>query len=154
MLNQRLLHSLTLYLGGYFRQGSVSCYLATLVVVPDGICSHTGEKLWYKDVQTIGKTSRARRLLPEEYRKTFANKQIVCVEYQDITDADEREIFQVCHGLFFALFSQRGIIITLYRGFNLEWLSRHQVSLIFNFPNGQTLSTHFPFFNLKKNCKS
>jgi hypothetical protein len=51
--------------------------------------------LWYKDVQTVEKKSRARRLLPEEYRKTFANKQIVCVEYQDITDADEREIFQV-----------------------------------------------------------
>ena len=63
--------------------------------------SLSGEKLWYKDVQTMGKTSRARRLLPEEYRKTFANKQIVCVEYQDITDADEREIFQVRHGLYF-----------------------------------------------------
>ena len=54
--------------------------------------------MWYKDVQTMGKNSRARRLLPDEYRKTFANKQIVCVEYQDITDADEREIFQVRHG--------------------------------------------------------
>ena len=49
----------------------------------------------------MGKNSRARRLLPDEYRKTFANKQIVCVEYQDITDADEREIFQVCRGLLF-----------------------------------------------------
>ena len=49
----------------------------------------------------MGKNSRARRLLPDEYNKTFANKQIVCVEYQDITDADEHEIFQVCRGLFF-----------------------------------------------------
>jgi hypothetical protein len=64
--------------------------------------------LWYKDVQTIGKTSKARRLLPEEYRKAFANKQVVCVEYQDITDADESEIFQVCYGLsFFAFLSHR-----------------------------------------------
>jgi hypothetical protein len=63
----------------------------------------------------MGKTSRARRLLPEEYRKTFANKQIVCVEYQDITDADEREIFQVRHGLpYLPSFSQRGIVFTLY----------------------------------------
>ncbi|KAF8808804.1 hypothetical protein BYT27DRAFT_7188278 [Phlegmacium glaucopus] len=54
----------------------------------------TGEKLWYKDVQTVERSSRHRRLLPDEYRKTFANKQIVCVEYQDITDSDEREIFQ------------------------------------------------------------
>lgn len=68
------------------------------------VCSLTGEKLWYKDVQTIGKTSRARRILPDEYKKKFANKQIVCVEYQDITDADEREIFQVCHGRFFYFF--------------------------------------------------
>ena len=67
----------------------------------DSPVSHTGEKLWYKDVQTIGKSSRARRILPEEYKKTFANKQIVCVEYQDITDADEREIFQVRHGFSF-----------------------------------------------------
>ena len=60
----------------------------------------------------MGKTSRARRLLPEEYRKAFANKQVVCVEYQDITDADEREIFQVCHGVpFLPSFSQRGPFI-------------------------------------------
>ena len=79
---------------------------------PHRIWSHTGEKLWYKDVQTMGKTSRARRLLPEEYRKAFANKQVVCVEYQDITDADEREIFQVCHGVpFLPSFSQRGPFI-------------------------------------------
>ena len=72
-------------------------------MLPDRICSLTGEKLWYKDVptQTTGKNSRPRRLLPEEYRKTFANKQVVCVEYQDITDADEREIFQVRQGFFF-----------------------------------------------------
>lgn len=64
--------------------------------------SLTGEKLWYKDVQVTGKGSRARRLLPDDTKKIFANKQIVCVEYQDITDADEREIFQVCHSLCFA----------------------------------------------------
>lgn len=68
------------------------------------ISSLTGEKLWYKDVQTTGgRHSRARRLLSDEYRKTFANKQIVCVEYQDITDADEREVFQVCHPFFHLL---------------------------------------------------
>ena len=35
----------------------------------------------------------------DEYRKMFAHKQIACVEYQDITDVDEREIFQVCLSL-------------------------------------------------------
>jgi hypothetical protein len=73
--------------------------------------SLTGEKLWYKDVQTAARTSKPRRLLPDEYRKKFANKQIVCVEYQDITDADEREIFQVCP--FFSTFFSSQIIITL-----------------------------------------
>ena len=97
----------------------------------------TGEKLWFKDVQTIGKNSRTHRLLPDEYRKKSANKQIVCVEHQDITDADEHEIFQVRHGFFFSMsaFLQR-VTITLYRGFNSEWLSHHQVScLLFDFPN-------------------
>ncbi|KJA16222.1 hypothetical protein HYPSUDRAFT_147982 [Hypholoma sublateritium FD-334 SS-4] len=55
------------------------------------MCSLTGEKLYYKD---IGASGPKRRLLPEKYRRLFANKQIVCVEYQDITDSDEREIFQ------------------------------------------------------------
>ncbi|KAI6024231.1 hypothetical protein EDC04DRAFT_2869528 [Pisolithus marmoratus] len=33
-------------------------------------------------------------LLPEKYKRLFANKQIVCIEYQDLPDSDEREIFQ------------------------------------------------------------
>ncbi|KAH6894821.1 hypothetical protein BKA70DRAFT_1570624 [Coprinopsis sp. MPI-PUGE-AT-0042] len=37
---------------------------------------------------------KARKVLPEKLRKTFANKQIVCVEYQDISEDDEREVFQ------------------------------------------------------------
>ncbi|KIM81490.1 hypothetical protein PILCRDRAFT_821276 [Piloderma croceum F 1598] len=63
----------------------------------DGLICHkdpfTNEKLWYKDVGTSGKGSK-KKLLPEKYRRLFANKQIVCIEYQDITDDDEREIFQ------------------------------------------------------------
>ena len=70
----------------------------------------------------------------------------VCVEYQDITDADEHEIFQVCRGLFFI----SAFLIFLYRGFNLEWLSRYQVSLLFNLSNQQTSSTHFSFLTWRK----
>ncbi|KAL0947905.1 hypothetical protein HGRIS_010540 [Hohenbuehelia grisea] len=55
---------------------------------------HTGEKLWYKDVQIPGKGNKGKKILPEKYRRLFANKQIVCVEYADINDDDEREIFQ------------------------------------------------------------
>lgn len=58
------------------------------------ILSLTGEHLWYKEVSSGNKPSRARKRLPEGYRRLFANKQIVCVEH-DITDSDEREIFQV-----------------------------------------------------------
>ncbi|KAI0808272.1 hypothetical protein C8Q74DRAFT_1189283 [Fomes fomentarius] len=49
----------------------------------------TGEKFVFKDTGKI-----KAQLLPERYRKLFLNKQIVCMEYQDITTANEREIFQ------------------------------------------------------------
>jgi len=40
-----------------------------------------------------GKT--ARRLLPEKYRTLFENKMIVCIEYEGLSDDQEREMFQV-----------------------------------------------------------
>ncbi|THH05590.1 hypothetical protein EW145_g4688 [Phellinidium pouzarii] len=49
----------------------------------------TNQKFWYK-VQP-GETGK---LLPSQYRQQFAKKQIVCVEYHDISDDAEREIFQ------------------------------------------------------------
>ncbi|KZS99585.1 uncharacterized protein LAESUDRAFT_816905 [Laetiporus sulphureus 93-53] len=52
--------------------------------------SFTGERLVYKD---IGKF-KSIRLLPERYQKIFRNKQTVCIEYQDLTNDCEREIFQ------------------------------------------------------------
>ncbi|KAH7886793.1 hypothetical protein F5I97DRAFT_1927097 [Phlebopus sp. FC_14] len=55
---------------------------------------HTGEKYWYK-VNAASQSGRLRgTLLPEKYRRLFANKQIVCIEFQDLADSDEREIFQ------------------------------------------------------------
>ncbi|KAI0641695.1 hypothetical protein C8Q79DRAFT_286841 [Trametes meyenii] len=50
----------------------------------------TGEK--YVFTREMG-NSKA-QLLPERYRKIFMHKQIVCMEYQDITPENEREIFQ------------------------------------------------------------
>ncbi|KAG6917651.1 hypothetical protein DXG01_001758 [Tephrocybe rancida] len=52
-----------------------------------------GLKLWYTDIGGGGGKLR-KKVLPLKYRKLFANKQIVCVEYSDLTDSDEREIFQ------------------------------------------------------------
>ncbi|KAI5981513.1 hypothetical protein EDC04DRAFT_3022073 [Pisolithus marmoratus] len=50
----------------------------------------TNEKLWYKSSAQNPK----RKLLPVHLRTLFANKQVVCVEYSDLTDDQEREIFQ------------------------------------------------------------
>lgn len=52
--------------------------------------SFTNEKLWYKSSAQNPK----RKLLPSHLRTLFANKQVVCVEYNDLTDDQEREIFQ------------------------------------------------------------
>ncbi|KIP04420.1 hypothetical protein PHLGIDRAFT_129517 [Phlebiopsis gigantea 11061_1 CR5-6] len=61
----------------------------------NGIIPHkdvyTGEKYFYKE-----NPNRAERgkLLPLRYQKIFQNKQIVCIEYTNLTDDSEREIFQ------------------------------------------------------------
>ncbi|KIK69699.1 hypothetical protein GYMLUDRAFT_254990 [Collybiopsis luxurians FD-317 M1] len=51
----------------------------------------TGQKYWFKNVDS--KDTR-RQLLPEKLRTMFSNKQIVCVEYSELTDLDERDIFK------------------------------------------------------------
>ncbi|KAH6894817.1 hypothetical protein BKA70DRAFT_1117399, partial [Coprinopsis sp. MPI-PUGE-AT-0042] len=48
-------------------------------------------KWWFKESPPGQKT---RKVPPEKLRKTFANKQIVCVEHQDISEDDEREVFK------------------------------------------------------------
>ncbi|TFY64727.1 hypothetical protein EVG20_g5850 [Dentipellis fragilis] len=67
--------------------------LTSLQKFVDGFIPHkdnaTGKKYWYKHA---GPGRRA--LLPKHLLQTFANKQIVCVEYDDLTDDQEREIFQ------------------------------------------------------------
>lgn len=52
--------------------------------------SVTGQKFWYKPQKTAG-----RKVLPDALRKNFANTQIVVVEYDNITDDQQREMFQV-----------------------------------------------------------
>ncbi|KDQ58197.1 hypothetical protein JAAARDRAFT_35021 [Jaapia argillacea MUCL 33604] len=73
---------------GKQRLTSIYRFMDGLIPHKDPTCS---EKLWFKDLGTKGVR---RTILPEKYRRLFANKQIVCVEYQDITQDDEREIFQ------------------------------------------------------------
>ena len=52
--------------------------------------SESKKKYWYK--QKPGKPGNQ---LPEKYKRMFSNKQIVCIEYMEISEADEREIFRV-----------------------------------------------------------
>lgn len=54
---------------------------------------HTGNKCWFKEGPKTPKTQI--KLLPKRYQTLFSKKQLVCVEYRDIPDGDEREIFQV-----------------------------------------------------------
>ncbi|KAJ7063429.1 hypothetical protein C8F01DRAFT_1132989 [Mycena amicta] len=55
--------------------------------------SHTNEKLWYTD-NPEHRTRGEKRVLPDNYRRLFDTKAVVCVEYIDLTEKDEREIFQ------------------------------------------------------------
>ncbi|KAJ7609239.1 hypothetical protein DFH06DRAFT_1309027 [Mycena polygramma] len=63
----------------------------------DGLIPHkdpvTGDKLWYRD-NPDHRTRQPKRILSEKYRNLFDAKAVVCVEYQDLKDTDEREIFQ------------------------------------------------------------
>ncbi|KII90455.1 hypothetical protein PLICRDRAFT_173870 [Plicaturopsis crispa FD-325 SS-3] len=73
---------------GKQRLTSIQRFMDGLISIKD---PHTNDKYWYKD---LGNMSTKKKTLSTKYQRLFANKQIVCVEYQDITDADEREVFQ------------------------------------------------------------
>ena len=49
----------------------------------------TTRKYWYKQ-----KSGKPGKQLPPNYKR-MSNKQIVCIEYMEITEDDEREIFRV-----------------------------------------------------------
>ncbi|KAI0641718.1 hypothetical protein C8Q79DRAFT_288783 [Trametes meyenii] len=67
--------------------------LTSIQLFMDGMIPHrdneTNKKYYY---QTFDDEKRA--VLPKPLHFAFANKQIVCVEYEDLTDDQEREIFQ------------------------------------------------------------
>ncbi|KZV67388.1 hypothetical protein PENSPDRAFT_611488 [Peniophora sp. CONT] len=53
------------------------------------IRKRTGKKYWYRKA-----TSSTRLVLPKNMQQVFDNKQITCMEYGDLSDDQEREIFQ------------------------------------------------------------
>ncbi|THH15459.1 hypothetical protein EW146_g5020 [Bondarzewia mesenterica] len=62
----------------------------TKINLIDVIFSDTANKYWYKKLNPRTRGT----ILPERYRRLFANKQVVCIEYHDLTEDNEREIFR------------------------------------------------------------
>lgn len=57
-----------------------------------GYDSATNKKYWCQE-----RAGEKRAILPKPLLAALSNKQIVCVEYDNLTDDQEREIFQVGH---------------------------------------------------------
>lgn len=60
------------------------------LIIKNDIHRRSSNKYYYK-LQPGTKGT----LLPDSYRRAFARKQITCIEYQDISEDEERDIFQV-----------------------------------------------------------
>ncbi|KAJ8091048.1 hypothetical protein PM082_024655 [Marasmius tenuissimus] len=69
------------------KQRLTSIHLFMTGVIPHRD-AETGQQYWF-----VKDPKDKKELLPEKYRSIFSNKQIVCVEYQDLKDTDERDIF-------------------------------------------------------------
>lgn len=83
-----------IYFVDIYRQGSVSHLDINIRVYKLRLLlpfSHSSKKFWYRL-----RNNNKGKLLPQRYRHQFASKQIVCVEYYDLNDDAEREIFQAC----------------------------------------------------------
>lgn len=50
-----------------------------------------GAKFWYKE--TEGKAGRT--VLSKQHKELFRAKSLVCIEYDDLNDKQQRDIFQV-----------------------------------------------------------
>ncbi|TFY78315.1 hypothetical protein EWM64_g5698 [Hericium alpestre] len=67
---------------GKQRLSSIQRFMDGLIPVKE---QDTERKFWYKGRNPF---------VGDSWRKTFAHRQIVCVEYVELSDADEREIFR------------------------------------------------------------
>ncbi|KAK0459976.1 uncharacterized protein EV420DRAFT_1534249 [Desarmillaria tabescens] len=73
---------------GKQRLSSIQRFMDGHIMHKDSV---NGGKFWY--TACAGKTS-SRTLLPPQLKSRFSNKQITCVEYDDLTHDQEREIFR------------------------------------------------------------
>ncbi|KAA1476388.1 hypothetical protein DENSPDRAFT_843331 [Dentipellis sp. KUC8613] len=67
---------------GKQRLSSIQRFMDGLIFLRD---EETKDRFWFK---------MRKPQLSEKYKKLFQNKQIVCIEYSDLSDEDEREIFR------------------------------------------------------------
>lgn len=70
---------------------TVSSLRTVLFIYPVRDGDATNHKLYFHD--TFGE----RQMLPAPSRNIFGNKAITCIEYEDLTAEQEREIFRVGH---------------------------------------------------------
>ncbi|KAK7036164.1 hypothetical protein R3P38DRAFT_2361292, partial [Favolaschia claudopus] len=88
---------------GKQRLTSIQKFVDGLVCRPCGCpSSYTEDKYWYRD-NPSAKWKRAKKLLPDEVRKQFDSRTLLCTEYQDLLDAEEREMFARV---------QKGVVLT------------------------------------------
>jgi hypothetical protein len=73
------------------RQRPVNCFILKLRPCVDHAFSVSAKRYWCKKYG-----ANTRLILPTPLQQAFANKQIVCVEYDSLAEEQEREIFQVC----------------------------------------------------------
>ncbi|KAK1222739.1 hypothetical protein PQX77_014412 [Marasmius sp. AFHP31] len=71
------------------------CYSRDIENIPGNFevkDSETDDVLWFTDNQEV-KIRALKRLLPQRLRDIFCSKQISCVEYEEISDDEQRDIF-------------------------------------------------------------
>lgn len=96
------------------------CLLSREIVKPNRkFDSITGQKYWYKIPQSPNTSEKKQQVLPDKLQTMFANKQIVCVEYSELSDLEERDIFKVNS----TMMSVCVFVLTQsYRGYSKAWL--------------------------------
>ncbi|KAJ4482314.1 hypothetical protein J3R30DRAFT_3699743 [Lentinula aciculospora] len=104
--------------------------LTSIQLFMDGLIPHrdpiTGQKYWYKHAESANGADKKQELLPERLCTMFNNKQIVCVEYSNLSDLEERDIFKrVQQGMPLKPSEKLGVISTSRTVFIRDLLRRY-----------------------------
>ncbi|KAJ3910738.1 hypothetical protein F5879DRAFT_928693 [Lentinula edodes] len=104
--------------------------LTSIQLFMDGLIPHrdpiTGQKYWYKIPQSPNASEKKQQVLPDKLQTMFANKQIVCVEYSELSDLEERDIFKrVQQGMALKPSEKLGVLSTIRTGFIRDLLKNY-----------------------------